>query len=260
MVLAMALTEGVANDWLARGDGRRVRRPGLARRRGVRALRHRDDRRTGHAARCCSTPRAGPRCSGAAWPSPPSGCCCVVLGGSPLLVVLGDRAVGAGRLAGLPGRDERRRGRPGPRRRPGQRRVHDRLHRLPRRAAAARLPRQPRRRAARAPGGLGGPGALGVRRARRARDADGTEPDGLERAGRRFDADERRPQQILTADPELDEERRRGLRRMRTLAVSLLLFAARGLPRHARPGRLPGATSTPAPRRRWSARSRTGSR
>ena len=33
-------------------------------------------------------------------------------------------------------------------------------------------------------------------------------------------------QQIVTADPELDEQRRRGLRRMRTLAVSLLVFAA----------------------------------
>src|SRR6187455_1604623 len=33
-------------------------------------------------------------------------------------------------------------------------------------------------------------------------------------------------QQIVTADPELDEQRRRGLRRMRTLAVSLLLLAA----------------------------------
>jgi uncharacterized membrane-anchored protein YjiN (DUF445 family) len=32
--------------------------------------------------------------------------------------------------------------------------------------------------------------------------------------------------QIVTANPELDEQRRRGLRRMRTLAVSLLLFAA----------------------------------
>ncbi len=34
------------------------------------------------------------------------------------------------------------------------------------------------------------------------------------------------PPQIVTADPELDEQRRRGLRRMRTLAVSLLLLAA----------------------------------
>ena len=34
------------------------------------------------------------------------------------------------------------------------------------------------------------------------------------------------PAQIVTANPELDEERRRGLRRMRTLAVSLLLLAA----------------------------------
>jgi uncharacterized membrane-anchored protein YjiN (DUF445 family) len=34
------------------------------------------------------------------------------------------------------------------------------------------------------------------------------------------------PAQIVTANPELDAERRRGLRRMRTLAVSLLLFAA----------------------------------
>ena len=33
-------------------------------------------------------------------------------------------------------------------------------------------------------------------------------------------------QQIVTADPELDEQRRRGLRQMRTLAVSLLLLAA----------------------------------
>ena len=31
---------------------------------------------------------------------------------------------------------------------------------------------------------------------------------------------------IVTAAPDLDEQRRRGLRRMRTLAVSLLLFAA----------------------------------
>ncbi len=31
---------------------------------------------------------------------------------------------------------------------------------------------------------------------------------------------------LITADPELDEERRRGLRRMRSLAVGLLLFAA----------------------------------
>jgi uncharacterized membrane-anchored protein YjiN (DUF445 family) len=34
------------------------------------------------------------------------------------------------------------------------------------------------------------------------------------------------PAPIVTANPELDEERRRGLRRMRTLAVSLLLLAA----------------------------------
>ncbi len=34
------------------------------------------------------------------------------------------------------------------------------------------------------------------------------------------------PAQIVTANPELDEQRRSGLRRMRTLAVSLLLFAA----------------------------------
>ena len=34
------------------------------------------------------------------------------------------------------------------------------------------------------------------------------------------------PAQIVTANPELDQERRRGLRRMRTLAVSLLLLAA----------------------------------
>ena len=32
--------------------------------------------------------------------------------------------------------------------------------------------------------------------------------------------------QIVTADPELDEQRRRGLRRMRTLAVALLVLAA----------------------------------
>ena len=31
---------------------------------------------------------------------------------------------------------------------------------------------------------------------------------------------------VMTAAPELDEERRRGLRRMRSLAVGLLLFAA----------------------------------
>src|SRR6478609_40749 len=35
-----------------------------------------------------------------------------------------------------------------------------------------------------------------------------------------------RPISMITPDPEADEQRRRGLRRMRTLAVSLLLFAA----------------------------------
>src|SRR3954453_5827038 len=34
------------------------------------------------------------------------------------------------------------------------------------------------------------------------------------------------PAQIVTRNPELDEQRRRGLRRMRTLAVSLLVVAA----------------------------------
>ena len=64
---------------------------------------------------------------------------------------------------------------------------------------------------------------------------------------------------MITANPAADEERRRGLRRMRTLAVGLLLFAAVVYVADARPGRLPRASSTPAPRRRWSARSPTGS-
>ena len=51
-----------------------------------------------------------------------------------------------------------------------------------------------------------------------------------------------------------------GLRRMRTLAVSLLLFAAVVYLADPRPRTASWASSTPAPRRRWSARSPTGSR
>ena len=58
-----------------RRDGRRVRRARLARGRRVRAVRDRDDRRPGHRHGAARHASAGCRCSGAAWPSPPSGWC-----------------------------------------------------------------------------------------------------------------------------------------------------------------------------------------
>ena len=67
------------------------------------------------------------------------------------------------------------------------------------------------------------------------------------------------PIAMITPDPESDALRRRGLRRMRTLAVALLVFAAVVyLVTLGQSGFW--ATSMPAPRPRWSARSPTGSR
>ena len=58
-----------------------------------------------------------------------------------------DRALGRRHLTRLPGRDERRRRRPGCRRRPGQRGSLHRVLRVPGRAAADRVPRRERQRA-----------------------------------------------------------------------------------------------------------------
>ena len=63
---------------------------------------------------------------------------------------------------------------------------------------------------------------------------------------------------LITPDPGADEERRRGLRRMRTVAVGLLLFAAVVYVATLGQEGFWG-TSTRAPRRPWSARSPTGS-
>ncbi len=131
------------------GRGRalgRLRPRALGRRRGLRGLPDRDDRRAParHARPRPARPRAG----------------------APGPVRLGRRRLRARRLRRpgarlrrcgdlgcrceprLPGGDERRGRRPEARRGPDERRLDDRLHRVPRRPAAARLPRRPRRRAA----------------------------------------------------------------------------------------------------------------
>ncbi len=69
----------------------------------------------------------------------------LVLGQHPVLVGIGVVALGPRRLARVPGRHERRRRRPGPRRRAGQRRLDDRVRRVPGRAAGPRLRRRPGR-------------------------------------------------------------------------------------------------------------------
>ena len=63
MVLAFAMVEGSANDWLGARADRRLRRAPLGGRRRLLALRHRDDRRAGWSGRWCWTASAGRRCS-----------------------------------------------------------------------------------------------------------------------------------------------------------------------------------------------------
>ena len=83
------------------------------------------------------------------------------------------RGLGCGCRAGLPRRHERRRRRPDPRRRAGQRRLDHRVQRVPRRAAADRPARPARRVPARAAGHrrARGPGSAGGERGRPAQAA-----------------------------------------------------------------------------------------
>ena len=103
MVLAFAMVEGSANDWLALAliDGYDARQwVGVA---GfslfVTAM-----TRGGWSARSRSTAAAARRCSGRPRPSPPSGVLLVVLGGLAGARRPGDRALGPGRRARVPGR------------------------------------------------------------------------------------------------------------------------------------------------------------
>ena len=78
------------------------------------------------------------------------GCLLVVFGG-PALAFVGAAVWGVGASLGFPVGMSAAADEPAASRRTDQRRDDDRLHRLPRRAAAARLPRRPRRRAPLAP-------------------------------------------------------------------------------------------------------------
>ena len=108
---------------LARGrDGRRVRRPRLARRGGVRAVRRRDDDGPGHRDRAARRPGQAARALGehggrSSGHRPRRARTDGVAGRR------GHRLVGRGRLARVPRRHERRGRRPGTRCRSGQRRV-----------------------------------------------------------------------------------------------------------------------------------------
>ena len=117
MVLAFAVAEGAANDWLSLAliDGYDVRHwVGVTGSRCSWPRCRRPARRS-----VCWTASAGSRCCWDARPPPFVGILLVVFGGHPVLVVLGHRGVGPRRLARLPGRHERRGRRP----RPAARRV-----------------------------------------------------------------------------------------------------------------------------------------
>ena len=161
MVLAMALTEGVANDWLG-SDGGRLRRARLARRRGLRAF--------------VAAMTAG-RVAGTVlldtfgrlpvlWGSmavAAVGVLLVVLGQLPFLVTVGIVLWGVGASLGFPvgmsaAADE-------PAKAAARVSVVSTMAApRSRRPAAAGLPRRPLRRARRAAGGLGDPDPVGVRR------------------------------------------------------------------------------------------------
>ncbi len=174
MVLALAMTEGTANDWLAvalvdgydvshavgvAGFGLFVAAMTACRFAGTHLL-----DRWGRTAVLWSTMAAAGL-----------GVLLIVLGGHPALVVVGHRPLGCGCVARLPGRDECRRGRPGPRRGAGERRLDHRVRRLPRRAPAPGLRRRPGRHAQR-PARRGRPARPGS--ARRPCGAQAGEPVG----------------------------------------------------------------------------------
>ena len=144
MVLSMALTEGVANDWLAVAlvDGYAV--PAWVGASGFALFVDRDDVGAdgGHGA-------AGP-----VRPAPGAVGSMAVAGAGVLLVVFGQVLVvvaagivlwGLGASLGFPVGMSAAADEEDARRRAGQRGLHDRVHRLPRRPAGARLPRRPGR-------------------------------------------------------------------------------------------------------------------
>ncbi len=151
MVLAMALTEGVANDWLAVAMVDGYDAPAWL---GAAAF-----------ALFVAAMTTG-RVTGTLlldtfgrlpvlWGSMAvagAGVLLVVLGQVWGLVVARHPAVGGGCIARVPRGDERCGRRPGQGGRAGQRRVHDRLHRVPRRTAPARRAGQPLRCPGRAAG------------------------------------------------------------------------------------------------------------
>ena len=155
---------------LARGRaGRRARRLALGRRGRLRRLRARDDGRPVRRHRAHRPVRPGGRAVGDHGAGRRRRAADRVRR-HPALVVAGIVLWGVGASLGFPVGHERRGRRPGPGRLAGQRRLDDRLRRVPRRAAAARLRRRPgrhaqgaarRRRAADAGGAgrAGGPGA-----------------------------------------------------------------------------------------------------
>ena len=144
MVLALAMTEGTANDWLAVAlvDGHDVSHAvGVA---GfavfVLAM------TAGRIAGTGLIDRFG-RVT-VLWGTmvlAGVGVLLIVLAEQPALVVTGIVLWGVGRLARVPGRDERGRRRPGPGRLARQRRLDDRLRRVPRGPAAPRVRRRPGR-------------------------------------------------------------------------------------------------------------------
>ena len=179
MVLAFALVEGSANDWLAVAliDGYDARRwVGVA---GfslfVTAM------TTGRLVGPVALDRYGR--APVLWATSAlaaAGVLLVVLGGLPGAGRPRHRAVGPGRGARVPGGDERGRRRPGPLGGPGQRGGHDRVRRVPRGPAAARPARQPGRHPGLAAGRGRADGAGGAERAGRATSAE-PEPAALAR-------------------------------------------------------------------------------
>ena len=142
MVLTFALAEGTANDWISLAHDRRPRHGPVGRCRGLHPLRRRHDHRPAGRPGRPRPPWPGPGAVGGIRGGRGRGPDHRLRGPSPRDRG-GRRGLGVGRVPRLPGRHERRRRRAGPGRGPGERRVHDRVRRLPQRASAGRPPRRP---------------------------------------------------------------------------------------------------------------------